>query len=410
MKNRQAAQMLFLTTLGFAISFAVWGMIAPMAKTFQKELHLTEQQTWLMIALPVLLGAVGRLPVGMCADRLGGRIVFGSLLILISIPAFVLSRAQSYHEMLLWGLILGLAGTSFSAGITLTSRWFPPEKQGLALGIYGVGNIGQSIALFSIPLLSGLLGSWQLTFKIFALVSLIYGIIFLLIARDSPVKIAPKPIGVMLKVLTTQPIVWLLALFYFVTFGGFVALGIGLPKLLQEIFHLKIADAGLRVAGFVLVATLMRPIGGVLSDKIGGAKLLMMVFLGAALMSLGMCFATIVPFTLGALGVAFFIGLGNGAVFKLVPQYFPNDTGTVTGLVGAMGGLGGFFPPLILGIIKTQTGHYTLGFVFLSLFCIVCLMLNYTVLLQHNGRDAVEHERHPEEHIDRKSKEKAAEV
>lgn len=399
MKNREATKMLILTTLGFAISFAVWGMIAPMAKTFQKELHLSEQQTWFMIALPVLLGAIGRLPIGMCADRFGGRAVFGTLLVLISIPAFFLSQAQSYHDMLLWGLILGTAGTSFSAGVALTSRWYPPEKQGLALGVYGVGNIGQSIALFSIPLLSKTLGSWQLTFKLFALISLVYGVIFLIIARDSPVKVTPKPLGAMLKVLGNQPVVWMLALFYFVTFGGFVALGIGLPKLLQEIFHLQTADAGLRVAGFVVVATLMRPIGGMMSDKIGGSRLLMMVFLGAALLALGMCTTAIVPFTIGALGVAFFIGMGNGAVFKLVPQYFPNDTGTVTGLVGAMGGLGGFFPPLILGVIKTQTGHYTLGFVFLSLFCIGCLLVNYVVFLKNIPTEAVVLDRRSEECI-----------
>src|ERR1044071_3550913 len=146
---------LTLSTLAFAISFAVWGMISPLAKTFQTTLHLTEQQVWMLIAVPVLLGSVIRLPMGMLADRFGGRIVFGLLLLFISLPAFMLSLAHTYTEMMLWGLLLGMAGTSFSVGVAFTSKWFPPEKQGMALGIYGAGNIGQSIALFGIPVLAG---------------------------------------------------------------------------------------------------------------------------------------------------------------------------------------------------------------------------------------------------------------
>lgn len=300
MKSRDAHLALLLSTLAFAVSFAVWGMISPMAKTFQSQLHLTEQQVWTMIATPVLLGSLIRLPMGMLADRFGGRIVFGLLLLFIALPAFMLSRVTSYSDLLFWALLLGLAGTSFSVGVAFTSKWFPPQKQGMALGIYGAGNIGQSLALFGIPLLSGWLGGWQMTYRVFALVALIYGVLFLLFARDAPVQTQPKSFSEMMKVLGTNPLAWLLSLFYFVTFGGFVALSIGLPKLLQEIFHLTKEDAGLRVAGFVLVATLMRPLGGVLSDKIGGAKLLVAVFSGAALLALGMTQAQIVPFTIEA--------------------------------------------------------------------------------------------------------------
>ncbi len=389
MKTRDARIALTLSTLAFAVSFAVWGMISPMAKTFQTQLHLTEQQVWMLIATPVLLGSIIRLPMGMLADRFGGRIVFGLLLLFIALPAFMLSEVHLYSSLLFWALLLGMAGTSFSVGIAFTSKWFPPQKQGMALGIYGAGNIGQSLALFGIPLLAGLLGGWQMTYRAFALVALIYGVLFLAFARNAPVQTQPKSFGDMMKVLATHPMAWLLSLFYFVTFGGFVALSIGLPKLLQEIFHLTKEDAGLRVAGFVVVATLMRPLGGVLSDKMGGAKLLAAVFAGAALFALGMTQMQIAPFTIGALGVAAFIGLGNGAVFKLVPQYFAGDTGTVTGLVGAVGGLGGFFPPLILGVIKTQTGSYVLGFVLLSAFCLICLALNYSILLRPHGGNQI---------------------
>lgn len=380
MDNRQPAIALTLSTLAFAIAFAVWGMIAPMAKTFQTDLGLTEKQAWLLIAVPVLLGSVGRIPMGMLTDRFGGRAVFSALLFFIAVPAFMLSLAQTYYQFLFWGLLLGFAGTSFSIGIAFTSRWFPPEKQGLALGIYGAGNVGQSVALFGVPVLASLWG-WQNAYRLFALVALLWAVVFLLFARNAPVKAQPKSFGAMLKVLATEPLSWLLALFYFVTFGGFVALSIGLPKLLQELFHLTKEDAGLRVAGFVVIATAMRPIGGWLSDRFGGARVLMAVFIAAGALAWGLTIEHIVPFTIGALGVAAAIGTGNGAVFKLVPEYFPRDVGTVTGLVGAMGGLGGFFPPIVLGYVKTYTGAYDLGFVLLSAFCFACLALNYRVFL-----------------------------
>jgi NNP family nitrate/nitrite transporter-like MFS transporter len=387
MDNREPVKALVLSTLAFAIAFAVWGMIAPMAKTFQTQLGITEKQAWFLIAAPVLLGSVGRIPMGMLADRFGGRIVFGALLMFLAIPAIMLSLAKSYTDFLVWGLLLGVAGTSFSIGVAFASKWFPPQKQGLALGIYGAGNVGQSIALFGVPLLAGMWG-WQNTYRLFGLVALLWGIVFLAFARNAPVRVAPKSFGEMFRVLATEPLSWLLSLFYFVTFGGFVALSIGLPKLLQEIFHLTKEDAGLRVAGFVVVATAMRPIGGWLSDRFGGANVLMWVFAAAGVLALGLTIEHIVPFSIGALGVAAAIGAGNGAVFKLVPQYFPKDVGTVTGLVGAMGGLGGFFPPIVLGYIKTYTGVYDLGFILLTAFCFACLLANYRVFLVGARRQA----------------------
>lgn len=385
----ESKKALILSTVSFAIAFAVWGMISPMAKTFQTTFHLTEQQTWAIIAIPVLLGSIIRIPMGMLADRFGGRVVFGLLLLFISVPAYMLSLAASFRDFALWGLVLGMAGTSFSVGVAFTSKWFPPEKQGLALGIFGTGNIGQSIALFGIPTLTAML-TWQKSYKLFALVTLIWGVVFLLLARNAESKIKPKSFGEMVRILCTEPLTWLLSLFYFVTFGGFVALSIGLPKLLQEMFHISFQDAGFRVAGFVVLATIMRPTGGWIADKVGGAKTLMYVFLFSGLFALGMSFENIIPFTIGALGIAACIGLGNGAVFKLVPEYFPKDAGTVSGLVGAVGGLGGFFPPLVLGLIKTYTGQYDLGFLLLSIFCIMCLALDFLVFFKLLKRPAYE--------------------
>ncbi len=382
MKPVQQRSALLLSTLAFAIAFAVWGMIAPLAKEFQTNLHLSEHQVWLLIATPVLLGSLMRLPLGMLTDRLGGRLVFGTLLVLLAVPSFMLTVSTTYNEILFWALVLGTAGASFAVGIAFTSAWFEPQRQGMALGVYGAGNIGQSIALFAVPLLTHAMGSWQLTYRLFGLVSFVYGVIFLLTARNAPVTRKPKSFVEMLKVLGSRPLSWLLSLFYFVTFGGFVALSIGLPKLLQGMFNLGQQDAGLRVAGFVVLATFMRPLGGYLSDLFGGAKMLMVVFAMSALFALGLTSRALVPFSIGALGIATFVGLGNGCVFKLVPQYFAADTAVVTGLVGAMGGLGGFFPPLVLGAVKGWTGSYAPGFIMLSMFCVLCLILNYLFLVR----------------------------
>ncbi len=381
MKREQQRVALILSTVAFAIAFAVWGMIAPLSKVFQTNLHLSDHEVWLLIAMPVLLGSTLRLPLGMLADRFGGRHVFGILLIMLALPSVMLTVSTTYAEMLFWALILGTAGASFAVGIAFTSDWFEPERQGMALGVYGAGNIGQSIALFAVPLLTTLLGSWRLTFRLFGLVSLVYGVVFLLFARNAPVTKAPKSFAQMLRVLATQPLSWLLSLFYFVTFGGFVALSIGLPKLLQGMFNISQQDAGLRVAGFVVIATFMRPIGGYLSDRFGGERMLLIVFAMSAIFALGLTTTSIVPFSIGALGIALFIGMGNGCVFKLVPQYFAADTAVVTGLVGAMGGLGGFFPPLVLGAVKGWTGSYAAGFILLALFCVACLILTYRVLV-----------------------------
>ena len=318
----------------------------------------------------------------MAADRFGGRVVFSALLIFSAIPAVAVGFSTSYTQLLIFGLLLGVAGTTFPVGVGFASKWFSKEKQGTALGIYGAGNIGQSIAVFFAPVLALQFGDWRTVFFVFAAITLVWGIVFYTFARDAAVAAKPKTLSENLSILKTSKIAWVLSLFYFLTFGGFVALALYLPTFLREIFSLSPTDAGARTAGFVLLATLMRPIGGIMADKIGGGRVLIFVFAAIAVLSLLLSFASIVPFTVGALGCAAALGLGNGAVFKLVPQYFPNDTATVTGLVGAFGGLGGFFPPLELGFVKDATGTYTIGFVLLSLFAIVCLAINYFTFLR----------------------------
>lgn len=362
---------LALATIAFAVAFSLWGLISGLAPMFKVGLGLSAVQASLMVALPVLLGSIGRLPMGALTDRFGGRLIFSLLLIFGAIPSLALAANHAYPSLLLWGFWLGMLGTSFAVGVAFVSGWFPPEKQGTALGIYGVGNIGQSVAVFFGPFLARRLGI-PATFVLFGLASVVWGLVFAIWARNARRPSPPKRLRDNIHVLRTEPLSWVLSLFYFLSFGGFVALAIYLPTLLRDIFSLTPEDAGARTAGFVLLATGCRPVGGWLSDRIGGQRVLLYIFGGIALMAWLMALPSIYPFTVGALGCAALLGLGNGGVFKLVPQYFPAHTGTVTGLVGAAGGIGGFFPPLVLGVLKDLTGTYALGFVLLSVFSLGC--------------------------------------
>ncbi len=366
-----ASQNLFLATIAFAVAFANWGIISGLAPLLKKELGLSVTQASVMIAIPVLLGSVGRIPLGLLTDRYGGRIVFSILLMFTIVPAIALALDHSYPSLLFWGFVMGLAGTSFAVGVAFVSGWFPPSQQGTTLGIYGAGNIGQSVAVFGGPVLAQAIGI-PATFIVFSLAAVFWGIIFAFGANNAKPPSQSKTFAQNIEVLKTEKLAWVLSGFYALTFGGFVALSIYLPTLYKEVFALAPADAGARTAIFVLIATLSRPIGGVLSDRLGGQKLLLYVFLGIAMTSWLMATNSIWLFNLGVVCCAVLFGLGNGGVFKLVPQYFPNQTGSVTGLVGAAGGLGGFFPPIILGICRDLTGSYVIGFVLLIVFALSC--------------------------------------
>ncbi len=368
---------LALSTVGFAITFAVWGMVAALAPKFVEMYHLSFVQKSVLIAIPVLVGSIGRLPLGMLADKYGGRIVFGVLLLFCLIPAVGASLTNSYASLVAWSLVVGGAGAGFSVGAAFASKWFPAKQQGTVLGIYGMGNLGWPITVALVAAFS----DWRIPFWTLGSAAVGFGVLFLILARDAPATERPGKSQESLGGLWREPRCWVLALFYFLTFGGFVALGIYLPTLLKEIFGLTPSDAGARVTGFVILAVLMRPVGGWLSDRYGGAVVLMVAFAMIGVLALGLTSTAIFVFTIGALGTAVALGLGNGAVFKLVPQYFPEKIGAAAGLVGALGVLGGLFPPMILVVIRNSTGSYALGFVLLALFAFACLGLNYLVFI-----------------------------
>jgi NNP family nitrate/nitrite transporter-like MFS transporter len=275
---------------------------------------------------------------------------------------------------------IGIGLAVFSVGVRFVSGWYPPEKQGFALGLYGLGTGGQSLAAMSAPLIAGAFGMrWG--FWTFGLLLLVWLAVFRWKAVDAPQCAPHKSFGAMFAPLR-EPMSWVLSLYYFLTFGGFIAMGIYLPIFLTELFKLTPPDAGLRTAGFVALAVALRPYGGKLADRWGGRTVLRWVFPATLVAALLMVFPNMAIFTMGALGMAAAIGLGNGAIFQLVPEYFPQAVGTVTGLVGAAGGLGGFFPPLVLGAVKQATGSFMLGFVSLAFFAGVC----WLVVVRDNKR------------------------
>lgn len=368
-----------LATASFALCFTAWGLVSAFAPHFRDTFHLSATETAFLVAVPVLLGALARLPVGMLADRFGGRTVFAALMFVSAIPVGLAPQATTYRTLLATAFFLGLAGSSFAVGVGFVSRWTPPERQGGALGTYGLGNIGQSAAVFLGPVAAAHIGLSSV-FRLISLLLVVWGTAFALLARDAPARVPPKGVSAMLAVMRNR-LAWILALFYFLTFGGFVAFSIYLPVLLRNTFGLSPIDAGFRTAGFVVLATLLRPVGGWLSDKIGGARVLHAVFVAVAPFALLLAWPSMIPFTVGALGCAAMMGLGNGAVFKLVPQYFPAETGTVTGLVGAMGGLGGFFPPLLLGFFRDHLGATWPAFVLLSATALTLSRINSRVFL-----------------------------
>jgi NNP family nitrate/nitrite transporter-like MFS transporter len=378
MQRADATRNLVLATLAFAVAFVGWSLIAPLAKRFQDDLDLTNTRTLMLTAVPVVLGSLLRIPVGALTDRLGGRVMFPIVLVVSAIPAVIFGFVEGYAALIVVGFFLGIAGSSFAVGVPFVAGWYPKERQGFALGVYGMGNIGTAIAAFGAPSIVDWFGREALG-VVAAILLVATAAVFYSMAEDPP----RGPAVDYGAVLRSGWKLWRLALLYFVTFGGFVAMAVFLPKLLRDWFDISLTNAGLRAAGFTAVATLARPLGGFLSDRIGSATVLVVVFVGAGLDAAWLAHIsadpTWLPVTVACLTLAGFLGLGNGAVFKAVPLDFPEATGAATGIVGAAGGLGGFFPPVVMGIVKDHFDTYALGFLGLLVFAVVCLVVALTM-------------------------------
>ncbi len=384
---------LTLATLSFGLCFYAWSLLGPLGPDLQDQLGLSETELALTVAVPVLLGSLMRIPLGVLTDRYGGRRVFTALMAFTPIPLAGLALFNdSWGAVLAFGFLLGFAGASFAVGVPFVNRWYPAGRQGVALGIYGVGMGGTVLGALTAPRIAKAT-SLAVPFWIAAAALAIMAVVFWVVARDAPAP-AGAARGSMfagLAAFTGKGSVraWALALFYFMAFGGFVAMFLYLPKLLHGVHHLTKTDAGSRAAGFALLAVAARPLGGWLSDRIGARNVLTASFVGTVVLALVLAgtYTHMVPLTLACLTMAVFLGLGTGGVFKLVPQWYPDRVGAVTGVVGAAGGLGGFFPPLVMAIVKSQTGSYALGFGLMAVVGAIALLVLIAVS-RHGGTPA----------------------
>lgn len=372
--------MLGLATLGFAVNFWAWALLSPLGASLKDTLSLSSFSQALIVAVPVIVGSVGRIPVGALTDRFGGRVMFPVISLVTIVPVLFLGTIghSSLATLLIGGFFLGIAGSAFAVGVPFVSAWFPPERRGLAVGVFGAGMGGTAIsALTTVKLVKA--HGFASPFLITALALAVYGVGAALLLRDAPGRTAPtEPLGRRLAITMRLPITWRASALYAVGFGGYVAFSVYLPTFLRNDYSLSPSDAANKMAGFVLLAVVMRPIGGWLSDRIDAARVLMLAFavvaVGAFVQSSSPALAPVG--TLAFLAMAAALGTASGAVFALVAQRSPaNRVGAVTGLVGAAGGLGGFVPPLLMGSIYGGSGSYSVGLIALGVVALLVLGL-----------------------------------
>ena len=391
-------RVLTVSTIAFTLLFSVWTMLGVLSKPIQNSFHLSNPQIDWLIAAAILAGALPRLTFGMLADSLGGRRVFLGLLLFCSIPTYLFSQATTYPQLLACALLFGLAGNSFTAGISWNSAWFPPYLKGLALGVVGAGNVGAAgtkLLILLVPSIlvlvpaSGLLGGWipgqWRLIPAFYAVSLVAmaAVVYFATSATDKMPAAGRSLSERLAPLKYVR-VWRFSLYYVVMFGAYVALSAWLPKFYQDTYGLSLHDAALLTALFIFPASLLRPVGGWLSDKFGPRRITYGVFLLMSFALLLLC----VPdgnyrgfaykpgpaiFTALMVTVGCGMGIGKASVYKYIPDYYPNDVGTVGGLVGALGALGGFALPPLFGYLGRATGTPRMAFAALLVLTLISL-------------------------------------
>ncbi|WP_144489654.1 nitrate/nitrite transporter [Bacillus thuringiensis] len=363
-----------LQTSSLIVGFMVWVLISSLMPDIKKNITLSDNEIALITAVPVILGSLMRGLLGYWTNRFGARIIFVISFLILLFPVFYISISDSLVDLVIGGLVLGIGGATFSIGVTSLPKYYPKEKHGFINGIYGVGNIGTAITSFAAPLLANSIG-WVSTVRLFLIPLLIFAILNFFLG-DSKEPRDKTPLAKQIKAVYLNEKLWFLSFFYFITFGSFVAFTVYLPNFLVSDFQLTPVDAGIRTAIFITIATFLRPLGGWLGDKFNPLLILLFVFGGLTFSGVLLSFSpTITLYTIGCLSVAFCVGIGNGAIFKLVPYYFSRQAGIVNGIVSAMGGIGGFFPPLILSLVFNITGHYAIGFMALAQFSLVSFVI-----------------------------------
>lgn len=364
-----ATRNLVLATVGFALNFWAWALLGPLAPGIKERLGLSFTAQSLLVAVPVVVGSIGRIPVGAFTDRFGARTMFPLVSLATVVPVLALSVVSSYPALIITGFFLGIGGTAFAVGVPLVSAWYPPARRGFAIGVFGVGMGGTAIANFTTIRLGDAYGE-ATPFLLVAAVLVGYAVVAFLFLRDEPHR---TRVTVSAWTRTAEvsrlAVTWQLCFLYAVSFGGFVAFSVYLPAYLRIAYELPEQDAALRTAGFVVLAVIARPVGGWLSDRLQPVSVLVWCFSGTAGFALVQAFQPpLMPVaTITFLGMAALLGAASGGVFALVGKVAPADkVGTVTGVVGAAGGLGGFVPPLIMGWVFDLEGSYAIGLMLLS--------------------------------------------
>ncbi|WP_164842749.1 MFS transporter [Actinoplanes solisilvae] len=377
--------MLTLATLGFAVNFWAWALLSPLAPKFKDALQLSPFQQALLVAVPVVVGSLGRIPVGALTDRFGGRLMFPIVSLSTIVPVLYLGLAghTSLAGLLVGGFFLGIGGTTFAIGVPFVSAWFPPAKRGLAIGVFGMGMGGTAISALTTVKLVAAHGT-PTPFIVTTIALAAYAALAALLLRDAPGRVAPtEALSRRLAATMRLRITWHASALYAVVFGGYVAFSVYLPAYLKTAYALTQADAANRMAGFVLLAVIMRPVGGWLSDRYEPSRVLsgalLVVGLGAAVQAFT---PALTPLgTVAFLAMAAALGAGSGATFALVALLAPaNKVGSVTGVVGAAGGLGGFVPPLLMGVLYGQFGSYAVGLALLAAVAAGALVLASTAV------------------------------
>ncbi|MDW8797978.1 NarK/NasA family nitrate transporter [Staphylococcus pseudoxylosus] len=364
---------LTLQSLSLVVGFMAWSIIAPLMPFISQDVHITSSQLSIILAIPVILGSILRVPFGYLTNIIGAKWVFFCSFIILLFPIYFLSHAQSPKMLMASGFFLGVGGAVFSVGVTSIPKYFPKERVGLANGIYGMGNIGTAISSFLAPPIAGIIG-WQSTVRGYLIVIVLFAIFMFLLGDSKEPKIK-VPLVKQYKILMKDLKLYYLSLWYFITFGSFVAFGLFLPNFLVQNFGISEVDAGIRAGVFIALATFLRPLGGVLGDKFNAVTLLIcdfiLMIIGAITLGLS---NHILLFTIGCLLISMCAGVGNGLIFKLVPTYFGKEAGSANGIVSMMGGLGGFFPPLVIAYVTSLTGTSHFSFILLAIFGVIALV------------------------------------
>jgi NNP family nitrate/nitrite transporter-like MFS transporter len=382
---------LWLATIGFTVCFAVWTIFSIIGVQIKNELGLNETQFGLLVGTPILTGSLTRIFLGVWADQYGGRIVYTLTMLVAAVATYLLVYAATYPQMLVAALGVGIAGGSFAVGIAYVSRWYPAEKQGTALGIFGTGNVGAAVTTFLAPFVLVAYG-WHAVAEVWAVALAIMGALFFVAAKDDPVvrqrraqRQKPKSLWAQLEPLKNVQ-VWRFSLYYFSVFGAFVALTLWLPRYLIGVYGVDITTAGMLGAAFSIPASLCRAYGGHLSDKYGARRIMYWTFTVSVLITFILAYPPTEYVVKGITGpirfhletgigtfaaltfvLGFFMSLGTAAVFKHIPVYYPDNVGSVGGLVGMIGGLGGFVLPIAFGMLNDLTGIWTSCFMLLFL-------------------------------------------